>query len=877
MYGKPAETILFGLALAFISAGAAEAVSLNDPDLIGYWSFNEGSGTVAADLSSNGYDGTLNGGATWTGGIYGSALQFNGSDSYVATGQSFLNDLAGFTLAGWVSGSNTGSYAGLFGQNDLIEFGFTSENGGQLGVWMSGNAWQFIGADYNFPYPSWHHVALTGDASRVVIYIDGQEAASDEGGMVSGNSGFPFNIGAYVFNENPDPLLGEIDDVWVVGRALDKEEIQILMGGAAAYPYASGPSPADGAVHPQTWVTLGWRAGDFAVSHDVYLGTSYDDVNDGAGDTFQGNKTDLMLIAGFAGFPFPDGLVPGTTYYWRVDEINDAEPNSPWKGDVWSFWVPPKEAYAPSPGDGSMFVDTSAALTWTPGFKAGLHQVYFGDNLADVEAGTGGTYKGPVTSASYDPGTLELDKTYYWRVDTTGGDFGQVTGNVWSFRTTIAGLGTVVYERWDGIETTELDTLKYSFRYPDNPDVTELLTEFSIIPGLDQYGGRIHGWVYVPGTGDYTFWLCSDNEGELWLSTDDDPANVKLIAQETDWVPANTWRTGEEQSDAIPLVAGEKYYIMALWKEGDGGDQCQVAWQGPGVPTTTIIGGANLSPFEPMAAYGARPAKGATGVTQSPVLTWKAGLEAASHELYFGTDEAAVAGADKSSPEYIGARALGDESYSPGKLPWDATYYWRVDEVNNANAESPWAGKVWSFTAADFLIVDDFESYNNIEPPDAASNRIFDKWIDGFGNTTNGALVGNDFPPYAETSVVHSGSQAMVYRYDNNLKTSEATLTLVYPRDWTEGGVSKLSLWFIGDPVNAAERMFVALNGAAVVYHDDASATQIDAWTEWVVDLSAFGVDLANVSGITIGFGTRGSPAAGGAGTMRFDDIRLVK
>jgi len=117
----------------------------------------------------------------------------------------------------------------------------------------------------------------------------------------------------------------------------------------------------------------------------------------------------------------------------------------------------------------------------------------------------------------------------------------------------------------------------------------------------------------------------------------------------------------------------------------------------------------------------------------------------------------------------------------------------------------------------------------------------------------------------------------MNYAYDNAGKTSEATLTLVYPRDWTDEGVTKLSLWFRGGPGNAADRLFVALNGNAVVYHDDPAATQIAGWTEWVIDLAAFGVDLANVNTITIGIGTKGSPATGGVGTMYFDDIRLFR
>ncbi len=161
------------------------------------------------------------------------------------------------------------------------------------------------------------------------------------------------------------------------------------------------------------------------------------------------------------------------------------------------------------------------------------------------------------------------------------------------------------------------------------------------------------------------------------------------------------------------------------------------------------------------------------------------------------------------------------------------------------------------------------------------SNRIYLAWIDGFGTTTNGAVVGNLDVPLTERSNVHGGLQAMPYSYANNLKTSEATLTLAR-RDWTAEGVTKLVLWFRGDAANAAERMFVALNGTAVVYHDDASATQTTGWTEWVIDLSATGgfagVNLTNVTTITIGFGTKNAPAAGGgAGTMYFDDIRLIR
>ncbi|KPK42651.1 MAG: hypothetical protein AMJ65_07330 [Phycisphaerae bacterium SG8_4] len=179
--------------------------------------------------------------------------------------------------------------------------------------------------------------------------------------------------------------------------------------------------------------------------------------------------------------------------------------------------------------------------------------------------------------------------------------------------------------------------------------------------------------------------------------------------------------------------------------------------------------------------------------------------------------------------------------------------------------------------------MDDFESYNDIDPPDDASNRIFESWADGFASpTTNGALVGNDLPPYAEAraAYVHSGTQAMPFFYDNNGKYSEATLTLTgTARDWTRHSVVDLSLWFRGESTNAAERMYVALNGRAV-YHDNPDATQVSAYEEWVIPLQTFadlGVTLNNVTSIAIGFGTPGSAGAGGSGTMYFDDLRLYQ
>ena len=167
------------------------------------------------------------------------------------------------------------------------------------------------------------------------------------------------------------------------------------------------------------------------------------------------------------------------------------------------------------------------------------------------------------------------------------------------------------------------------------------------------------------------------------------------------------------------------------------------------------------------------------------------------------------------------------------------------------------------------------ESYNDLDPADPASNRIFTVWIDGFDNpAVNGSVVGNFDAPFAEQTIVHGGLQSMPMAYNNAVGKSEATLTLTSNRDWTVNGVNTLTIWFRGESDNAAETLYVALNGNAKVNNDNPDAAQATRWTEWNISLQAFadqGVNLANVTSITLGL----SSVTGGTGMMYFDDIPL--
>jgi hypothetical protein len=192
-------------------------------------------------------------------------------------------------------------------------------------------------------------------------------------------------------------------------------------------------------------------------------------------------------------------------------------------------------------------------------------------------------------------------------------------------------------------------------------------------------------------------------------------------------------------------------------------------------------------------------------------------------------------------------------------------------------AENWLAEGIGSLQEIHYVIIDDFESYNDLDPDDPRSNRIFDKWLDGYKNqATNGAIVGHAYPSYAEQEIVHDGKQSMPYSYNTLFKFSKAELPLSPPQDWTEWRI--LSLWFCGDKANAPAPMNFVLNGGSAVYHDNPNATRINTWTEWTIDLQAFtGVDFTNVYSIALCFGEQNDPQPGGSGKMFFDDIRLYR
>jgi len=812
-----------------------------DPSLVGWWKFDDGAGTTAQDSSGKAHNGTLQSSPQWVAGRFGGALSFN-SSNYVQVNYAADLALNEFTVCTWVNLAAEPTESGVLGTRSSGEntFDFKVETAQIHGDIGTGTAWLNTAIDItasntgtkgqggDLEVGTWYMIAYVIDNKnqQVRLYLDGDLkrtiAISGTPLLMQSGAGESMLIGGTGYAG--EGMNGLIDDVRIYGRALTTAEIKALVPPKLK---ARKPSPADGA----TTVMLPlftWTPGETALFEDVYLGTSPDLTAANRVSTHQSSMLKMY-------YHMVPPLVEGQKYYWRIDDFDAAA--KVFTGDLWSFTVWPFTASVPKPADGATGEFPGLTLTWQKGKNAKSNHVYFGADQTAVANANASTDGGTVDEASFTTPALRVSTPYYWRVDTVNIDGTVAQGKVWSFTTADAGpANKIKFEAWMGITGTAVANLTGSARYPENPDVVEYLDTWvhpvgatGAVDWKDYYGSRMYGWLMPPETGDYTFWIAGDDEQQLWLSTDDGIANAVQIANVSGWTPALDFdNTGggvggaSQKSEPITLQAGKKYLIMTLAKEGNGGDSTAVAWQGGPIAAREVIKGQYISSFSlpPLQAFSPTPTNGEIDTLQTLTLTWSGGEKAQEHAVYFGNDANAVAAADTSSPLFKGQQA--DTSFDVSALDFNETYYWRVDEINAGEADSPWKGKVWSFTTANYIKIDNFESYTNDSP-----NRLFQTWIDGWGfspdesfpdgNAGNGtgASVGHDIwtagTPYTyivETSIVHTGNQSMPLDYNNvnSPFNSEAERTWTAPQNWTSSDVKILSLWFHGCPAKLVDQ-----------------------------------------------------------------------
>ncbi len=526
-------------------------------------------------------------------------------------------------------------------------------------------------------------------------------------------------------------------------------------------------------------------------------------------------------------------------------------------------------ASKPSPGNGASDVlHRNLMLSWSPGEHPGTHTVYFSEDRVAVESGTAAAVSGSDAN-SYDPGPLEFGRTYFWRVDEVNAtpDHTIMEGDLWSFT-------VEPYSR--AIPTgCVIATASGSANATSGPEKTADGSGLDDLDGHDTTAAAM--WTSGPASEgpawiQYEFdtlyklhqmWVWNSNNALEWLVG----LGVKTATVEhsTDGV---TW-TALADVPEFAQAPGAADYVHNTTVEFGGVAArfvritCTRGWGNSGQYGLSEVRFFSI----PVSAQDPKPATGAAAVPLDATLAWRPGRDAASHEIHLGTDLQAVE--DSTVPVATVSEAL----YAPVHLQLGATYYWKVVEVNQAETPSAWEGKVWSFSTSPYQLVDDFESYS-----DASPNRVFQAWIDGAGFSSDtffpsggsgngtGSLVGNNGPPYAERTVVHSGGQSMPLGYNG---LSETTRTFSVAQDWTQGGITTLVLFFRGESGNAAGELYVKINGTKVSYSGSTADLTAAEWKQWDISLPA-GANLGAVGTLTIG-------VSSGQGKLYIDDIRLVR
>jgi len=526
-------------------------------------------------------------------------------------------------------------------------------------------------------------------------------------------------------------------------------------------------------------------------------------------------------------------------------------------------------AKQPNPDNAGEDLPRDVVLSWTAGEFAAKHDVYLGADFDDVNAA--GTDSDLMVSQGqsdtrYDAGSLDFGRTYFWRVDEINGapDHTVFKGDVWHF--TVEPFSIPV-----GAITATASSSNTANMGPEKTINGIGLNE------LDQH---------------------STEPAEMWLSGMGDPTPSIQYSFDKAYKLHEMWVWNSNQLIESFVGIGTKDVVIetsidgAVWTVLEGATLFNQATGSPDYTANTRIDFAGVMAqhvrITIMAGYGALPQYGLSAVrflyiptfarepqpadgertdAANVTLSWRAGRESVTHQVYLGTD-----------PENLDLVGSSTEpSYAAHGLDYGTTYYWSISEVNEAELVQSHAGDIWSFTTPDYGIVDGFDLY------DDSCQRIFFDWEDGLGHNGGteiddcavppsngnggGSIVGNAQPPFAEQTIVHAGSQSMPLEYDNAFGPSEATLVLD-GQDWTVSRIQTLSLYFYGQAGNSGQ-LYVKINNSKLSYDGQGADLTQAQWVAWNIDLTALS-GLHNVTSLTIGI-----DGANAAGMLYIDSIRL--
>ncbi len=527
------------------------------------------------------------------------------------------------------------------------------------------------------------------------------------------------------------------------------------------------------------------------------------------------------------------------------------------------------QARKPYPTNDSTDIYQSTTLGWTPGAFVGSlspkHQIFFGTDFNDVNDAVDGVTQDS-NEYSIPEAPLAFNTTYYWRVDEANSTTGWDRGSVWAFTTepfAYAISGDVIAATASTVSGEGVDPQNTcnGVGLDDNDVHSKTTTEMWVSDLQDPNTAWISYAFDQPYKLAQMMVWNGNQDSEVWIGAGIKDALIEYSLNGSDWI---TWgitqftKATDEQITEVDLggIMAQQLRITA-----------QSNWGG-------LISQYSLSEVRffntPVLPRELSPAQDSNELDPSVTLKWRAGREAVTHEVYFGSnaDDLTLAGTVTGVPY---------ASYSTDELDLQLgqTYAWQIVEVNEDAVPSSWASEVMSFTVADQVVVDDFESYNN---NGATYSQIYQTWIDGYGFTYPEEVAGNGSGAYIgydpgdgdimEKTIVHGGSQSAPLSYGNDDEdVSEATRTFDKTQDWTRAGISTLSIAFYGEADNDGD-LYIKINNRKVSYNGDAADISAGEWKVWEIDLSTVNTDLDEVESMTLGM-------EDGEGLIYIDDIIL--
>jgi len=817
------------LSLFLITLAISATTIASTDGLVGWWKMNSPDPVdprLVKDSSGFGNDGTMGSKDAW---LASGGIDFNGGnwgDSGIVFANSGADLIADMGLSTQVTISYVATWEGFTGtlypydgrdSNDLrilssecpTGSGHIRDHKGGTDLWC----WEaFNDEDDRFIFSNNGLDKTWGDFIRVTtianfdtgdykIYVDDKLYASDVDKVGSFADLTAFTIGRTLWSE----MDGKMKDFRIYNREITEQEVMDF------FIPATSPSPADGA-SVINLLPLSWKAGNYAASHDVYLGTTFADVNDAttSSDEFMGNQIANTYDA---------GILAEGTYFWRVDEVNDIDV---WKGEVWSFSLYPMpepvlwlKLDEPDPNDARLVKDYSvngndgtmgSEDVWidVPGLGGGIDfdggswgasGIVFVDDSNDIVADMNLTSEVTVSFiATWDNGEYTRTNYPYDGRNAMGDADGRILA----------------------MECTGSNHIRNFFGSLDNSRYT-----------WDAFNDTEEGFIFGQVGSDWGDYIRITTTANLDTGDYNLYVNNKLCTAGTGYSGSFT--------DLASFSVGR-----TLWSSMEGKMTDFRIYD-------EALGSAHIAELVgnyPQLAKSPVPADKSTGNALDATLSWGPGEDANSHQVYFGTNAAAVANAGTASSVYAGEFDVN--SYDPGALELFKTYYWRVDELDDAG-ELTMKGTLWRFDTIECVVVEDFESY------DSDGNMITDVWTDsiGWGDIQISLLNDPCLSPI--------NSMRLRYHVPYDPYYAMAVRSFSPAQDWTVDDVKILTVHYHGDSANFGLPVFVTVGDGTTDANVVADVnTLAENWQEINVSLpeiAAAGVDITNVTYMEIGFG----------------------